>query len=206
MRARTLVFALVMATVLAVPTPARSATTPWSPPIWSSELEGGPTGLSTDARGAIVTTDAGRVRAIDRHGATQWEAKVDGAQDAYPALSHDLVLVGGAGRVVALGRRHGEVRWQQRMDGEVHALALAGTYALVGDQGGTLRAFAAADGALRWETHHEGELWSSPRIDVSASVAVAVWHEAAPTARGLDLTNGATRWEQALGLYTAGPG
>jgi outer membrane protein assembly factor BamB len=206
MKARVLVFALVAAAVFAVPTPARPATTPWSRAIWTSALEGGPTGLSTDARGAIVTTDAGRVRAIDRHGVTQWEAEVDGAQGAYPALTHDLVLVGGVGRVVALGRRHGEIRWQQPMEGEVHAVALAGAYALAGDQAGTLRAFAAADGAFRWDVHHDGELWSSPRVDVPAAVAVAVWHESAPTARALDLATGSLRWEQGVGLYTAGPG
>ena len=149
---------------------------------------------------------AARCRAIDRRGATQWETTLDGVQDAYPALTRDLVLVGGAGRVVALGRRHGEIRWQQPMDGEVHAVALAGAYALAGDRGGTLRAFAAADGGLRWEVHHEGELWSSPGVDVSASIAVAVWHEAAPMARALDLATGAVRWEQEVGLYTAGPG
>ena len=91
------------------------------------------------------------------------------------------------------------------MDGEVHALALAGTYALVGDQGGTLRVFAAADGAMRWEVHHEGDLWSSPQVDLSASAVVAVWHDAAPTARGLDLATGAARWEQTLLVHSAGP-
>jgi outer membrane protein assembly factor BamB len=206
MRVRVIVFALVAGLVLAVPTPARPATSRWSRAIWSSELDGGPSAIGTDARGAIVITDAGWVRAIDLHGATQWETKVDGAEDGYPALTKDLVLVGGTGRVVALGRRHGAIRWMHPMDAEVHAVALAGAYALAGDEDGTLRAFAAADGAPRWAVHYDGQLWSSPRLDVAASVAVVVWHESAPTARALDLDTGAVRWEQPVGLYTAGPG
>jgi len=206
MRARAFVFALVVAVVLAVPAPAHPTTSPWSRAIWSSELDGGPSGMTTDDRGAIVTTDAGWVRAIDRHGATQWQTKVDGVQDGYPAVSKDLVLVGGPSQVVALGRRHGAVRWQRPMDADVHAVALAGAYALAGDSNGTLRAFAAADGAPRWADRFEGELFSSPRVDQPTSVVLAVWHEAAPTARALDLATGALRWEQPLGLYTAGPG
>ncbi len=207
MKTRFLVFALVMAVVLAIPTPARPATSRWSAAIWSSELSGGPWGLTTDARGAVVTTDAGRVRALALDGTTRWEAKIDGTQDGNPAITKELVLVGATGRVVALGRRDGAIRWQQRMDGEVGAVALAGAYALAGDTGGTLRAFDAATGTLKWSVQHEGELWSAPQVDVPASVVVAVWHERpAPAARALDLATGAMRWEQPVGLFTAAPG
>jgi outer membrane protein assembly factor BamB len=207
MRTRMFVFALVMAAVLAVPTPARPASSTWSAPIWSSELNGGPWGLTTDAHGAVVTTDAGRVRALGFDGTTQWESKVDGTQNGYPAITHDLVLVGATGRVVALGRRDGAIRWEQPMDGAVGSVALAGRFAIAGDTGGTLRAFAADTGALAWSVHEAGELWSAPQVDVAASVVVAIWHEQpAPAARAFDLTTGALGWEHPVGLYTAAPG
>ena len=206
MKPRMLVFAFVIAVVLAFPTPARPATNRWSAAIWSSELTGGPWGLSTDARGAVVTTDAGRVRAIAFDGSTRWEAKVDRTQDGNPAITKQLVLVGATGRVVALGRRDGVVRWQQPMDGDVIAVALAGAYTLAGDTGGTLRVFDADTGRLAWSIYYPGELWSAPQIDIPASVVVAIWNEApAPAARALDLTTGSLRWEQPVGLFTAAP-
>ena len=204
---RTFVFAVVMAAVLAVPTPARPDTSTWPSPIWSSALTGVPWGLTTDTLGAVVVTDVGRVRALHFDGTTQWDVAVDAAEDGYPAVSKDLVLVGAAGRVVALGRNDGKVRWQQPTDGPVRAVALAGAYAIAGDGGGTLRAFLAGTGALAWSGHWDGVLRSPPQVDVAASVVLAIWSQSPmPAARGLDLATGALRWELPVGLHTAAPG
>ena len=118
--ARVFVFALVMAAVLAVPTPARPATSKWSAAIWSSALTGGPWGLTTDGRGAVVVTRRrpGARPRLRRHHAMGGEGRRR-ARRATRRSASDLVLVGATGRVVALGRRDGAVRWQQPMDGDV---------------------------------------------------------------------------------------
>jgi outer membrane protein assembly factor BamB len=206
MKTRVLVFAVALAVGLALPTPTRARAGAWRPPIWSSILRGGPWGLATDARGAVVVSDAGFVRAIDRRGVQLWETKVDGATRSNPAISGELVLVGATGRVVALARRNGASRWQQPMNGQVRSVALAKRHALAGGTDGTLRAFDASTGAPTWAVRYPGLLASAAHVDLAASVVVASWHEPpAPAVRALDLGTGVLRWEQPVGLYTASP-
>jgi outer membrane protein assembly factor BamB len=209
-RARALVFALVLALVLAIPTPARAAPEVLSPPIWSRTLPGGPRSLAVDSTGAVVTTDSGHVRALDERGKTRWQTKVhDGdVSRGAPAIDHDLVLVGVPSRVVALSRHDGAIRWERPMDpgAEVTSLALGGSFAIAGDDAGTLRAFDASDGAVRWSVHYEGDQFSASRIDVAASVVIAIWHEPpSPTTRAFDLATGALRWEAMADLFSAAP-
>ena len=206
MKQRTLVAALVMALVFALPTPARAASAALSPPIWSSDLPGGARSLTVDAGGAVVTIDSGHVRALDAQGRTRWQTKVDGVSAGAPATDRDLVLVGAIGRVVALSRADGAIRWEQPMDAEVYSLALGGSFAIAGDGSGTLRAFDASSGAVRWSVHYPGDQFSASRIDVAASVVVAIWHERpAPTTRAFELATGTLRWEHLADLFTAAP-
>jgi outer membrane protein assembly factor BamB len=208
-RPRALVFALVLAVVFALPTPARAAPGALSPPIWSRTLPGGPRALAVDSAGAVVTVDSGHVRALDERGKTRWQTKVDdNVCEGAPAMDHDLVLVGATGRVIALSRDDGAIRWQQSMDAgaEVTSLALGGSFAIAGDEAGTLRAFDASSGAVRWSVHHEGSQFSASRIDVAASVVVAIWHERpSPATRAFDLATGALRWEALADLFSAAP-
>jgi outer membrane protein assembly factor BamB len=215
MRVRTLVIAVALVTGLVIsPSAARARPPTWSSPIWSVTLDGGPLGLAADADGAVVTTDSGAVRAFDAKGVTQWETTVEDmsedVSDPEPAISHDLVLVGTTGRVVALARRDGAIRWQQPIEGPmedmVTSVALGGSFALVGDRQGTLHAFDASSGTPVWSVAHEGQLWSAPRVDADLSIVVAVWyHPPGSVARAFDLASGAPRWEQAVGLLTATP-
>jgi outer membrane protein assembly factor BamB len=208
-RVRALVFALVLAVVLALPAPARAAPESLSPPIWSRSLPGGPRSLAVDSAGAVVTIDSGQVRALDERGMTRWQTKVDDdVSEGAPAMDHDLVLVGVTGRVVALSRDRGAIRWEQPMDpgAEVTSLALGGSFAVAGDEAGTLRAFDASSGAVRWSVHYEGNQYSASRIDVAASVVLAIWHEQpAPTTRAFDLATGALRWEALADRFSAAP-
>ncbi|MEX1006214.1 MAG: PQQ-binding-like beta-propeller repeat protein, partial [Acidimicrobiia bacterium] len=100
----------------------------------------------------------------------------------------------------------GAIRWEHPMGTEVSSVALGGSFAVAGDHSGTLRAFDASSGAVRWSVHYEGDQFSASRIDVAASVVVAVWHERpAPTTRAFELTTGVLRWEHLADLFTAAP-
>jgi outer membrane protein assembly factor BamB len=204
---RAFVFAIVFALVSAVPTPARAEQPRTRRAQWSVALDGRVWGTATDRDGVVVTSDNGAVRALDRRGHTRWETDVPGAQDGNPAITRSRVVVGRAGRVVALARRDGAVVWEQPMDDdEVASIALAGGVAVAGDASGTMRAFDARRGTVHWSVHHEGALRAPARVDVSAGAVLAVWSEAdVPVARVLDLASGAERWQQPVGEYTAAP-
>jgi outer membrane protein assembly factor BamB len=205
-RARVAVFTVAMAIVFALPIPpARAAK--WTSPIWEVALHGAPWGLAGDAKGVVVTTDAGSVEAVAANGASRWHVTVEGISDGQPALSPATVLVGATNRVVALSRVDGHVQWETDMVGDVTSVALAGDTAVVGDHAGHLRALDIADGRTRWEVHWESEVWAPARIDVATSSVVAIWHQdPTPAARGFDLATGALRWEWPVGRYAAAPG
>ena len=141
MRARLFVFALVMAAVLAVPTPARPATSTWPAAIWSSALDGGPWGLTTDARGAVVvTTDAGRVRALGSTAPRNGRRRSTASQDGLPG-DHQRPR---ARRRYRTCRRPRAPRRRDPMataDGRRRRMRSPwpATYTLAGDTGGTLR-------------------------------------------------------------------
>src|SRR5207245_398468 len=108
------------------------------PVVWRAPLSDGPSELAADARGVIVVTSSGRVHALDRNGHERWHADVDGlVVHAQPAAGREVVVVGGAGRVVALSRADGTLRWSRPMASEVHSLAVSGDTALAGDDTGT---------------------------------------------------------------------
>jgi outer membrane protein assembly factor BamB len=198
---------VVVAVAVALATPSRAGERLDAPPVWSVTLDSWAWGAAADRFGAVVSSDNGSVRALDRRGRTRWETDLWGAQSGNPAITRSRVAVGRTGRVVALTRRDGTVEWEQPMDDrEVASVALAGRYVVAGDASGTLRAFDAATGSLRWSVHHDGAIRAPARIDRDADAVMAVWTESpVPSVRVVDLETGAMRWEQPVGDFTPAP-
>lgn len=185
---------------------ARSAFAARDPVEWRTPLQDGPFDLVADADGAVVTTSARSVYALDAHGRVRWRAAVDDVGLGQPALGSDIVLVGGRTSVTALDRADGSVRWHRAWAAPANSLAIARDTALVGDDSGTLAAFDAASGTPRWSVQHPGALWSGARVDRARGVVVATWHQSdAPAVRVFDLTSGALRWEAPTDRFTAAP-
>lgn len=177
-----------------------------TPVRWAVPLSGGAWGVAADARGAVVVVDDGAVVAVTPAGHTRWAAHAVDVTEAAPALDAGTVLVGGEGGVTALGRARGVVRWHVDLPGEVPAVALGGDFALVGTETGVLAAFDARTGAPRWSASRPGALWSAPRTDVAAGIAVATWHGSdAPRVEAFDLATGASRWSAPTGVGAAAP-
>ena len=151
MKVRTLVFAFAMAVVFALPTPARAA--PDS--AVAADLVEQASRRTARAHGRRPrarwsrSTPATSVRSMCG-GRTRWQTKVDGVSEGAPATDHDLVLVGAAGRVVALSRADGTIRWEQPLGDEVTSVALGDRFAVAGDGSGTFRVSTRSTGTVRW--------------------------------------------------------
>ena len=172
MRSRMLVFVLVAAAVLVVPTPvpARPATTPWSRPIWSSAARERAQGAE---RRRARRDRHDRWRPGARHRPARRHAMGDDARRCPGRVPgpHPRPRAGGwrgtGGRPGAPARRDPMAaadgrRGARRRPGH-HSSGATGVAPCVRSP--------AVDGALRWEVHHEGELWSSPGVGVSAWIA-----------------------------------
>jgi len=166
---------------------------------WVTPVTGWPSSLAADRDGAVVVAGGGEIRALGRDGSTRWRVDVAGAGFQPPALDRTTVIVGAAGRVVALERATGATRWEAATpDPDApSAVALAGGVALAGTETGALVAFDARTGAWRWSVSHPGSIRSAPVFDPSVPDAVAAtWHGGDdPRLRSLDLATGAVRWD-----------
>jgi outer membrane protein assembly factor BamB len=175
-------------------------------PRWIHVMRDGPWAVAADGIGVVVSTDRDSLDALDRRGRTQWSVHVESVANGTPAIDPTHVVIGGRGRVTALARADGSEQWTQPTGADVTAVTVTGGLALVGDQAGTLTALDAASGVPRWSVHYEGRLWSAPRVDVAAGIAVASWHwSTSPTVRAFDLATGALRWEAPTDTFTAAP-
>ena len=200
-----LAIVLGMAIGFATPLPSRAAEARSArQPVWSSAVAHGPLAVAADRRGAIVTTNLGDVIAFDRAGSARWTASVSNNPEP-PALSGDLVLVGGDETIHAFDRASGVERWEQPVASRPWALALGAEVALAGDDTGALRAFDATTGRPRWSVAYPGAVLVAPVVDEVEGLVIATWTDARPAIRVLDLASGALRWEQEIDYFTAAP-
>jgi outer membrane protein assembly factor BamB len=116
----------------------------------------------------------GAIYSFDRQGGLRWLFRTPYHFDATPAVSGEMVVVGGDDqRIHALSAVDGRVLWELKTRGPVRSSAAIGYdgTVYVGSADGRLYA-VRPDGRLRWQYEAEGGLYSSPVVDRFGTVTI----------------------------------
>ncbi|MGD9792134.1 MAG: Hsp70 family protein [Acidimicrobiia bacterium] len=121
---------------------------------WRLAVSQPPGRLNADAHGVVFGSGDTSVTSVDpRSGQLVWQQSIGAGVWAAPALSDQIVAVGGLdGRVAVLERSSGAMRWAVSTGAAVvTSPCIVGDVVIVGNDGGRLLALDQSSGRLRWE-------------------------------------------------------
>ena len=163
----------------------------------------GTTGISTMFRNDPARTGLFPDTGALPTGQLAWKFKTGGFVRSSPAVSGNVVYVGGNDKYIyALDAASGTQRWKFKTGGAIWSSpAVSGGLVYVGGMDGWVYALDAASGTLRWKFKTGDSVYSSPAVS-GALVYIGSWDD---YLYALDAATGTVRWKFVPGDFVESP-